>query len=65
KVGHVPTPIARLLGHLSPSLNPSLVDLLVEDNLASGSHETAGIFDLELHGPTEVWEGTRTPGAGT
>ncbi|MFM9044645.1 MAG: NAD-dependent epimerase/dehydratase family protein [Solirubrobacterales bacterium] len=65
KVGHVPTPIARLLGHLSPSLNPSLVDLLVEDNLASGSHETAGIFDLELHGPTEVWEDNRTPGAGT
>jgi uncharacterized protein YbjT (DUF2867 family) len=55
KVGHVPTPIARLLGHLSPSLNPSLVDLLVEDNLAPGTAETTAAFGLDLHGPTQVW----------
>ena len=55
KVGHVPAPIARLLGHLSPGLNPSLVGLLVEDNLAPGTVETAKAFGLDLHGPTEAW----------
>ncbi|MBS1676555.1 MAG: NAD-dependent epimerase/dehydratase family protein [Actinobacteria bacterium] len=55
---HVPAPLVRLLAHLSPALTPELVDLLLQDNVAtSDPRATAEAFGFSLHGLGEAWRG--------
>ena len=58
---HVPKPVAKLLAHLVPTLNPSLVDLLTRDNVVPEENDTAGTFGLRLRGPEDVWGFSPTP----
>jgi uncharacterized protein YbjT (DUF2867 family) len=58
RVSHVPAFLARVLGRMSQALTPSLVDLLIRDNLAPGTPETTAAFGLELHGISQVWAPT-------
>jgi len=56
RISHVPVFLARVLGNLSQALTPSLVDLLIRDNLAPGTPGTVEAFGLQPRGVTEVWE---------
>lgn len=51
---HVPPSVARLLAHLVPQLNPTLVDVLLRDSLAH-DEPLAPELGMTLRGPTEVY----------
>jgi len=55
KFRHVPKPVAKLLGHLVPTLNPSLVDLLTRDNVVPEENDSAVTFGLQMHRPEDIW----------
>jgi NAD(P)H dehydrogenase (quinone) len=58
RIRHIPPAIARLLAHLSPSLTPALMDLLLRDNVtATPLAETAERFGFTPHTLADVWGG--------
>jgi hypothetical protein len=53
---HVRPPVARLLGHVTRALTPTLVDVLLADAVSGpASSTTAELFGLELHMVGETW----------
>jgi len=53
---HVPTVIARLLGHVAPNLTPELVDVLLADAAPTEDvAATAQRFGVDLHHLADVW----------
>lgn len=56
RIVHLPTPLARILAHLVPSLTPALIDLLVRDNVTSvDPSRLAGELGFSLHRLADVW----------
>jgi nucleoside-diphosphate-sugar epimerase len=56
RIRHIPPTIARLLAHLSPSLTPALMDLLLRDNITGASlAETGERFGFTPHTLADVW----------
>lgn len=53
---HVPPSVARLLAHLAPQLNPTLVDVLLADALPHDP-PLAPLLDMVLRGPGDVFAG--------
>lgn len=51
---HVPPSVARLLAHLTPQLNPTLVEVLLADSVAHDP-SAAEALGLELRGPHDVF----------
>ena len=53
---HIPTIIARLLGHVAPNLTPELVDVLLADAVPTEDvAATAQRFGVDLHHLADVW----------
>jgi NADH dehydrogenase len=53
---HIPTIIARLLGHVAPNLTPELVDVLLADAAPTEDvAATAPRFGVDLHHLADVW----------
>ena len=42
RIRHIPSPVARITARLVPSLTPSLVDLLLRDNIPAGDPAEVG-----------------------
>jgi nucleoside-diphosphate-sugar epimerase len=58
RIRHIPPAIARLLAHLSPSLTPALMDLLLCDNITDASPAEIGQrFGFTPHHLADVWVG--------
>jgi NADH dehydrogenase len=58
RIRHIPPAIARLLAHLSPSLTPALMDLLLCDNITGASPAEIGQrFGFTPHHLADVWGG--------
>jgi uncharacterized protein YbjT (DUF2867 family) len=56
QIRRIPTVIARLLGHIAPSLTPELVDVLLADSVPSSEvAATARSFGVDLHNLVDVW----------
>lgn len=55
---HVPPSLARLLAHLSPQLNPTLVEVLLADSLPRDP-SAAEALGLTLRSPAEVYAADR------
>ena len=51
---HIPPSVARLLAHLSPRLNPTLVEVLLADSLAHDP-PAAEALGLTLRSPREIF----------
>jgi uncharacterized protein YbjT (DUF2867 family) len=59
RIRRIPEAVARLLGHVVPTLTPELVDVMLTDAVPTEDVvATAGLFGVELHRLTDVW---RTP----
>jgi uncharacterized protein YbjT (DUF2867 family) len=53
---HLPPVVARGLAYVTPSLTPTLIELLLADNVPSADpHAVAQRFGTELHRFAEVW----------
>ena len=58
RIRHIPPALARLLAHLSPSLTPALMDLLLRDNVTGAPlAATAEGFGFTPHTLADVWGG--------
>ena len=56
RIRHIPPGLARVLAHLSPSLTPALMDLLLSDNVtATPPAEIRRQFGLTPHRLADVW----------
>ena len=56
RIRHIPPGVARLLAHLSPSLTPALMDLLLCDNVAGAPpFEIGRQFGFTPHRVPDVW----------
>ena len=56
RIRHMPPRLARVLAHLSPSLTPALMDLLLCDNVTAASAAEIGRqFGLMPHHLADVW----------
>jgi NADH dehydrogenase len=58
RIRHIPPGVARLLAHVSPSLTPALMDLLLRDNVtAVPPAEIGERFGFRPHRLADVWGG--------
>ena len=56
RIRHIPPALARVLAHLSPSLTPALMDLLLTDNVtAAPPAEIGRQFGFTPHRLADVW----------
>ena len=56
RIRHIPPGLARVLAHLSPSLTPALMDLLLRDNITATSPAEIGRqFGFTPHRLADVW----------
>jgi len=56
RIRRIPAVLARLLGHVVPTLTPELVDVLLADAVPTEDiSATARRFGLELHHVADVW----------
>src|SRR5262245_59143966 len=56
RIRHIPSGVARILAHLSPSLTPALMDLLLNDNVAATPPVEIGRqFGFTPHRLPDVW----------
>jgi uncharacterized protein YbjT (DUF2867 family) len=56
RMRRLPAPLARLLGHIVPTLTPELVDVLLADAVPTEDvAATARRFGVELHRLADVW----------
>jgi len=56
RIRRIPGMLARVLGHVAPSLTPELVDVLLADSVSTEDvTATARRFDVELHRLADVW----------
>ena len=56
RIRHLPASLARVLAHLSPSLTPALMDLLLCDNVTSTDpNQVAAEFGFSLRRFEDVW----------
>ncbi len=61
RLRHIPPPVARVLGHVVPTLTPALVDILLSDSV--GDLQAAGrVFNLERHRVAEIYRGAEIRG---
>jgi uncharacterized protein YbjT (DUF2867 family) len=56
RIRRIPVPLARLLGHVVPTLTPELVDVMLADAIPTEDvAATARLFGVELHHLSDVW----------
>lgn len=56
RIRHLSPRIARILGHVLPSLPAALVDVMLDDTVPLGDPVvTAKLFGVRLHGVEEIW----------
>jgi NADH dehydrogenase len=60
RIRHLPAPLARVSGRLSPALTPALMDLLLRDNVAGEDPATVGArFGFTPTRLDEIWPTSR------
>ena len=56
RIRRVPVALARVLGHMAPTLTPELVDVMLADAVPTEDvSSTARLFGVELHRVADVW----------